>query len=76
MTSAGYISSDIRKICDDVAAKAFDNDTIITQELIEQIIRNGGPSVSRNELRSYEETRRFIEPAAKCGPYINQIGFR
>lgn len=76
MTSAGYISSDIRKICDDVAAKAFDNDTIITQELIEQIIRDGGPSVSRNELRSYEETRRFIEPAAKCGPYINQIGFR
>ena len=76
MTSAGYISSDIRQICDDVAARAFDNDTIITQDLIEQVIRDGGPSVSRSELRSYEETRRFIEPAAKCGRYINQIGFR
>lgn len=76
MTSSGYISSDIRQICDEVATRAFNADTIITQALIEQVIRDGGPSVSKNELRTYEEARRYIEPAAKCGPYINQIGFR
>ena len=75
MTSSGYISSDIRQICDEVATRAFNNDAIITQDLIEQVIRDGGPSVSKNELRSYEEARRYIEPAAK-GAYINQIGFR
>ncbi len=76
MTSSGYISSDIRQICDEVATRAFNEDAIITQALIEQVIRDGGPSVSKNELRSYEEARRYIEPAAKCGNYINQIGFR
>lgn len=76
MTSSGYISSDIEQICNEVAGKAFVKDEIITQDLIEQVIRDGGPSVSRNELRSYEESRRYMEPAAKCTPYINQIGFR
>lgn len=76
MTSSGYISSDIEQICNEVAGKAFITDDIITQDLIEQVIRDGGPSVSRNELRSYEESRRYMEPAAKCTPYINQIGFR
>ena len=76
MTSSGYISSDIQQICNEVATRAFNEDAIITQSLIEQVIKDGGPSVSRNELRSYEEARRYLEPAAKCGSYINQIGFR
>lgn len=76
MTSSGYISSDIEQICNEAARCAFEEDAIITQDLIEQVIRNGGPSVSKNELRSYEEARRYLEPAAKCGAYINQIGFR
>ena len=76
LTASGYISSDIRQICDEVATRAFNEDAVITQDLIEQVIRDGGPSVSKNELRSYEESKRYIEPAAKCGSYINQIGFR
>ena len=76
LTSSGYISSDIVDICDEAAHKAFQNDLIITQDIIEGVIRNGGPTVNKNELRSYEEARRYIEPAAKCGSYINQIGFR
>lgn len=76
MTSSGYISSDLRQICDEAATRAFNADSLITQDLIEQVIREGGPSVSRNELRTYEEARRYIEPAAKCSAYINQIGFR
>lgn len=76
MTSSGYISSDIQQICNEVATRAFNDDAIITQSLIEQVIKDGSPSVSRNELRSYEEARRYLEPAAKCGSYINQIGFR
>ncbi len=76
ITSSGYISSDIKQICDEAARRAFQEDTIITQSLIEQVIRDGSPTVSKNELRSYEESRRYIEPASKCGNYINQIGFR
>ena len=76
LTSSGYISSDIRQICNEVAILAFNKDAIITQSLVEEVIRDGGPSVSKSELRTYEETRRYMEPAAKCGSYINQIGFR
>ena len=76
LTSDGYVSSDIRLICDEVTIKAFNEDTIITQSMIEQVIHDGSPSVGRNELRSYEETRKHMEPAAKYAPYINQIGFR
>lgn len=76
LTSSGYISSDIVDICNDAAHEAFLNDLIITQDMLEGVIKNGGPTVSKNELRSYEEARRYVEPAAKCSPYINQIGFR
>lgn len=76
LTSSGYISSDIRQICDEVAGRAFYEDAIITQALIEQVIRDGGPSVSPKELRSYEDCRRYMEPAAKCSSFTNQIGFR
>ena len=76
LTSSGYISSDIRQICDEVAGRAFYEDAIITQALIEQVIRDGGPSVSPKELRSYEDCRRYMEPAAKYNTFANQIGFR
>ena len=76
LTCSGYISSDIRQICDEVAGRAFYEDAIITQALIEQVIRDGGPSVSPKELRSYEDCRRYMEPAAKCSSFTNRIGFR
>ncbi len=71
-----YVSSDIKQICDEAAQMAFRDDSIITQSLIEQVISNGSPSVSRSELRSYEEARRYMEPANKSAAYINRIGFR
>ncbi|MBQ9588125.1 MAG: AAA family ATPase [Bacteroidales bacterium] len=76
LTSSGYISSDIRQICDEVACRAFFEDAIITQALVEQVIRDGGPSVSQQELRSYEDCRRYMEPAAKYSSFAGRIGFR
>jgi transitional endoplasmic reticulum ATPase len=76
LTSSGYISSDIRQICEEVACRAFVEDAIITQSLIEQVISDGGPSISRTELRSYEECRRYIEPTTKYSSFTHQIGFR
>lgn len=76
LTSSGYISSDIRQICDEVAGRAFVEDAIITQALIEQVISDGGPSISKTELRSYEECRRYMEPTAKYSSFTHQIGFR
>jgi len=76
LTSSGYISSDIRQICDEAAGRAFYEDALITQTLIEQVIRDGGPSVFPKELRSYEECRRYMEPTAKYSSFTHQIGFR
>lgn len=76
LTSCGYISSDIKQICDEVACRAFCTDSIITQDLIENVIHEGGPSVNKYELRLYEESRKFMEPASKRSQYINHIGFR
>lgn len=76
LTSGGYISSDIRQICDEAAARAFHEDAIITQQLLEQVIREGGPSVNKNELKTYEESRKHMEPTFHYTAHINQIGFR
>ena len=76
LTSGGYISSDIRQICDEAAARAFHDDAIITQQLLEQVIREGGPSVNKNELKTYEESRKHMEPTSHYTAHINQIGFR
>lgn len=76
LTSGGYISSDIRQICDEAAARAFHEDAFITQQLLEQVIREGGPSVNKNELKTYEESRKHIDPAIHHTASLNQIGFR
>jgi hypothetical protein len=76
LTSGGYISSDIRQICDEAAARAFHEDAFITQQLLEQVIREGGPSVNKNELKTYEESRKHIDPAIRHTASLNQIGFR
>ena len=76
LTSCGYISSDIKQICDEVACRAFCADSIITQELIEKVISEGGPSVNKYELRLYEESRIYMEPSSKHSQHMNQIGFR
>ena len=76
LTSSGYISSDIRLICDEAAMRAFFDDVLITQELLEQVIHEGGPSVSQKELRTYEESRKYLEPASKHSQYMSHIGFR
>lgn len=76
LTSNGYISSDIKQICNEVACRAFCSDSIITQELIEQVIHEGGPSVNSYELRLYEGSRKYMEPFSKQSQYMGHIGFR
>lgn len=76
LTSCGYISSDIRQICDEATNKAFNDDALITQELLEQVIREGGPSINPKELKTYEEAKKYIDPASYSATNMNQIGFR
>ena len=76
LTSGGYISSDIRQICDEATNKAFNDDALITQELLEQVIREGGPSINPKELKTYEEAKKYIDPASYSPTNMNQIGFR
>jgi transitional endoplasmic reticulum ATPase len=76
LTSDGFVSSDIRLICDEVAIKAFNEDTTITQPMIEEVVCDVGPSVSKREIRTYEEALKFMQPTEKYKSYFNQIGFR
>ena len=76
LTSTGYISSDIRLICDEAATRAFCEDIKISQELIEQVIRDGGPSINKHELKTYEEARKYMEPVLQGAQDVNYIGLR
>lgn len=73
LTANGYSSADIGKICTKAAQLAFRKRGLITHEMIENAIKDIAPSVYKDELRRYEDSRRFMEPTKYS---INPIGFR
>lgn len=60
-----FVASDIAYIVNDAATRAFEDDVEITQTLLEEVIREINPSVSANELKSYEEMRKMMESNEK-----------
>lgn len=56
-----FVASDIAYIVNDAATRAFEDDVDITQSLLEEVIKENNPSVSPNELKSYEEMRKKME---------------
>lgn len=68
-----FVASDIAFITNDAATRAFEDDTNITQKLLEDIIKENVPSVSREEIRKYEELKTKMEGGAK--KEVRRIGF-
>ena len=68
-----FVASDIAFITNDAATRAFEDDANITQELLEDIIKENVPSVSREEIRKYEELKTKMEGGTK--KEVRRIGF-
>lgn len=68
-----FVASDIAFITNDAATRAFEDDTNITQKLLEEIIKENVPSVSREEIRKYEELKTKMEGGPK--KEVRRIGF-
>jgi len=60
MTS-NYVSSDIKFLVDEASRFALNLKTRITQEILEKIITETNPSVSKNELEKYKKLKNKLE---------------
>ena len=69
-----FVASDIAYIVNDAATRAFEDDVLISQSLIEEVIKENNPSVSAKDLRSYEEIRKKMETSG-AEPERRRIGF-
>ena len=67
-----YVASDIAYIVNDAAIRAFEDDANITQALLEDVINENNPSISREVLDQYVRMRDKIE---KCQEEKPTIGF-
>lgn len=57
-----YVSSDIKLLIDEASRKTIrDKAKRISMEILELVIKNQKPTVSRSELKKYEDLRREIE---------------
>ena len=70
-----FVASDIAYIVNDAATRAFEDDTDITQGLLEEVIKENNPSVSAKEIKEYEEMRTKMENKGK-EQERPRIGFR
>ncbi len=58
-----YVASDIAYIVNDAAVRAFEDDIDITQELLEEVIKENVPSISSQDLKFYEDMKIQLENA-------------
>jgi len=70
-----YVSSDIAKLVIDAARKAELADTRVTMEMLEEAIAENGPTVSRKELKKYEEMNKKWLDERKGMESHRSIGF-
>ena len=69
-----FVASDIAYIVNDAATRAFEDDIEITQELLEEVIRENNPSVSSKDIKAYEELKSQMDSNGK-EPKRKRIGF-
>ena len=70
-----YVASDIAYIVNDAATRAFEDNVDITQELLEEVIKENNPSVSEKDLQFYEKIKEDLESSKKTD-HRRPIGFR
>lgn len=56
-----YVASDIAYIVNDAATRAFEDDVEISQELLEEVIRENSPSIRAKDIRFYEKIKSELE---------------
>lgn len=70
-----YVASDIAYIVNDAATRAFEDDTDITQELLELVISENNPSISLKDIRYYENLKQTMENKSSENPF-NPVGYK
>ena len=70
-----YVASDIAYIVNDAATRAFEDDTDITQELLELVISENNPSISPKDIRYYENLKQTMENKSSENPF-NPVGYK
>lgn len=56
-----YVASDIAYIVNDAATRAFEDDVDISQVLLEEVIKENSPSLSRKDIKFYENIKTELE---------------
>lgn len=56
-----FVASDIAYIVNDAATRAFEDDADISQELLEEIIKENSSSVSKQDISFYEDIKNKME---------------
>lgn len=69
-----YVASDIAYIVNDAATRAFEDDVDVSQNLLEEVIRENSPSISANDLRFYDKIKSEIQ-STDTSKGRNPIGF-
>lgn len=70
-----YVASDIAYIVNDAAVRAFEDDIEISQDLLEEVIKENAPSISAKDLQFYDNIRKQLENNQKIETR-RPIGFK
>lgn len=70
-----YVASDIAYIVNDAAVRAFEDDIEISQDLLEEVIKENAPSISAKDLQFYDNIRKHLENNQKIETR-RPIGFK
>lgn len=70
----GFMSSDVRFLCDEASRKSLKSGSKITQSIMEETIKANKPSISTSEIANYEKIRDKMEGTS--GASRPSIGFR
>lgn len=73
--SENFVASDIAYIVNEVARDALEQDCNITQEMLEDKVRQTSPSVSKKTIEQYEALRQELEGTVD-GKSHKPIGFK
>lgn len=68
-----YVASDIAYIVNDAATRAFEDDVDISQNLLEEVIKENNPSISAKDLRFYDNIKSEMESTDTKGR--NPVGY-
>lgn len=70
-----YVASDIAYIVNDAATRAFEDNIEISQQLLEEVIRENNPSITEKDIKFYEGVKAELESSGKQETR-RPIGFR